>query len=203
MYLDSFTLFSSLPTELRLKIWALNLPGPRIVAIKYAYAPADPSHRTSHEQAKRGCTSPALIPSNLHTNQEARSEALLSYSLSFNIPHGRAKIFFNPAIDILYFGPKKGYLGSFKQFADASSMIVKSELAKVKRLAVHENLFSQSNENVAATRSREFWEYVQRKFENVEEVAVVTKSDGDCCSAGGDIFEIVIEEVLARRSEVC
>jgi hypothetical protein len=199
--LKSFTLFSSLPTELRLKIWTLSLPGPRIVPLKYTYAPANLSHRTSHDRAKRGCTSPTLIPSNLHTNQEARNEALLSYSLSFNIPHGRAKIFFNPSIDILYFGPKEGYLDSFKQFADASSMIVKSELAKVHRLAVHENLFSQSNENVSATRIREFWEYAQRKFENVQEVVVVTKAEGNCCSVGGGMCEITVREALARRIE--
>jgi hypothetical protein len=199
--LKLFTLFSELPTELRLKVWTLSLPAPRIVVLKYNYAPSDQSHGPSHDQAMRGCTSPTLIPSNLHINREARNEALLSYNLSFNIHHERAKIFFNPAIDILYFGPKEGYLDSFKQFTDASSMIVKSELAKVKRLAVHENLFSQSNENVSATRIKEFWEYVQRKFTNVEEVVVVSKVERNCCPIRGGMCEQVGREGLTRRIE--
>lgn len=199
--LKSFTLFPSLPTELRLRIWALSLPGPRIVVVRYTYAPAHQSYRTSHEQAKRGCTSPSAIPSHLHTNREARREALLSYGLSFNIHHGRPKIYFNPAIDILYFGPKEGYLDSFKQFADASFMIVKSERAKVRRLAVHENLFSQSNENVSATRIREFWECVRRKFENVEEVVIASRVERSSSSLGEGVFENLVMEGLSRRIE--
>jgi hypothetical protein len=197
----SFTLFPQLPAELRIKIWVLSLPDPRIVALNYSHAPFDPSYRTLRDQAMRGCTSPTAIPSILHTSREARHEALLFYNLSFNIHHGTAKIFFNPAIDVLYFGPKEGYLDSFKQFADASSMIVKSELANVKRLAVHENLFSQSNEHVSATRIKEFWEYVDRKFKNVEEVVILREMEKNCCLAGCGTLEDVEREGLIRRIE--
>lgn len=196
----SFTLFSLLPTELRLKIWGFCLPGPRIVGLKYTYSPFDTSHRSSHEQAMRGCTSPTAFPNILHTNREARHEALLYYTLCFNITHGVAKIFFNTAIDVLYFGPKGGYLDSFKQFADASSMVSKSELVKVKRLAVHEDLFSQSNEHVSSTRIKEFWEYVSRKFRNVEEVVIVTKAERSRSDPGG-VLEDLEREGLARRIE--
>ena len=61
--------------------------------------------------------------------------------------------------------------------------------------------FSQSNENVSATCIREFWDYVQRKFENLQEVVIVTKTEGSCCSMGGATCEIVAKEVLARRIE--
>lgn len=142
----SFTLFSALPTELRLKVWDLSLPGRRIVAVTYTCAPASGSHGTPHEQQKRGCTSPTPIPGTLHVNRESRNEALLSYKLSFGIPHGRAKVFFNPALDVMYFGPRQGYLNSFKQFANACTMIRKDEMMTMGRLAVHADLFSQRNE---------------------------------------------------------
>jgi GNAT superfamily N-acetyltransferase len=109
-----------------------------------------------------GCTSSSPIPSNLHTSLEARRHALRSYPLSFQLPHGKAKIFFNPGLDVLYFGAGKG----FGEFCIAATMIEKSERKKVRRLAVHEEVVGQGI-------AQEFWEYVRRKFDAIEEVAVV------------------------------
>jgi hypothetical protein len=40
---DTFTCFAKLPTELRLKIWNENLPGPRIVRITSLFYFSGPS----------------------------------------------------------------------------------------------------------------------------------------------------------------
>jgi hypothetical protein len=93
------------------------------------------------------------------------------------------------ADDILYFGPQPGYLGSFKHFVNVMMLLDPMELLKVRRLAVHEELFTQIKRergpmdwNPNASRSkdalmdrclRDFWDYVRRKFKNVEEVCVV------------------------------
>jgi hypothetical protein len=175
--LTTFSLFASLPPELRACIWRMNLPGPRLVSLHYNYA-SDPSMRTIHDQAMRGCTSPAPIPSNLHTSHEARQEALKHYKHSFNLPHGKAKIFFDPSVDLLYFGPRADCFETFRQFSIAATMIEASERAKVRRLAVHEDLFRRENESLSSARIGDFWDCVQRKFEFVEEVFVLRGERG-------------------------
>jgi len=179
MRMSSFTLFSSLPTELRLKIWSLNLPGPRVVPIHYTYTSSESITARPHNAViMGGCTSIAEIPANLHTNRESRYEALMSYELSFKLQHSQAKAFFNHAIDILYFGSKDGHLESFKNFYTAATMIAPSDRRKIKKLAVHEDLFYRSEDNIASARIIDFWEILKRNIENVEQVVVVTRDRG-------------------------
>jgi hypothetical protein len=177
MDFDTFPLFSYLPAELRVKIWELNLPGPRLVILRYTSATTDPSNHSTRKQL-RGCTSPTPIPTNLHINREARVNALQYYQLSFNLHHCASKIWFDFNDDVLYFPSKEGWLGSWNHFVNAVAMITPAELGKLRRLAVHESLFrgvkdATSSPNVQATCVREFWEYVSRKFGGVEEVAVL------------------------------
>jgi len=176
--MTSFTLFSSLPTELRLKIWSLSLPGPRIVPIHYTYTSAESSPPKPHDVIMGGCTSIAQIPANLHTTRESRYEALMSYELSFKLQHSQAKAFFNPAIDVLYFGPKDGHLDSFKNFYTAATMMAPSDRSKVRRLAVHDDLFYRSENSISSARITNFWEIMKRNFENVEQVVVVSRDRG-------------------------
>ncbi len=61
---------------------------------------------------------------------------------------------------------------------NALSMMVPAELGNVRRLAVHEALITglrgaSSSPIVRAACVREFWEYVRKKFEGVEEVVVL------------------------------
>ena len=176
--MSSFALFSLLPTELRLKIWNLNLPGPRIVPIHYTYTSSDSTTPTPHDGFMVGCTSIAQIPANLHTNHESRREALRSYELSFKLQYSQAKAFFNPTIDVLYFGPKNGHLDSFKNFYTAGTMMAHSDRSKVTRFAVHEDLFYRSEDIVSSARIIDFWEILERNFENVQQVVVVTRDRG-------------------------
>ena len=206
---NTFHLFSNLPAELRVKIWELNLPGPRLVSLRYLSAATDPSNHLTRK-VLRGCTSSAPIPTNLHVNREARANALQYYQLSFNLHHCPPKIWFDSHNDILHFPPKEGWLGSWNHFVNAISMITSVQLGKLSRLAVHESLFrgvrgATSSPNVQATCAREFWEYVSRKFRSIEEVAILVDENG-AGTVRQDEVAAWIEVVLgcvSDQSEAC
>jgi hypothetical protein len=63
----TFTLLPKLPTELRLTIWKLTIPRPRVIKI-YKRVPRNDSDNTVHAMSS--------IPSILHANREARTFAL-------------------------------------------------------------------------------------------------------------------------------
>jgi hypothetical protein len=77
--------FSSLPTELRLKIWKLACPRGRIIELM-------------------SCTpSNIVVPAIAHINRESRSEALQIYNVGFR--HTRStvgKMWWSPSADIIY-----------------------------------------------------------------------------------------------------
>jgi 2EXR family len=87
----TFTLFPKLAVELRLRIWELALPGPRLVEMRSDACPRDNSHRST--------------PSILHVCSESRAEALKWYTA---LPLGLASdplraVYVNFEIDTLYF----------------------------------------------------------------------------------------------------
>lgn len=88
---NSFHYFPPLPTEVRLKIWSLNLPPPRLVPICFLSA----SIPNLHPRYLRGVTSNIPVPLNLHVCSESRHLALQTYSPAFNLVHYPPKIFFN------------------------------------------------------------------------------------------------------------
>jgi len=72
------SLFPSLPTELRLKIWKMSLPGPRILEVRYDVRSCQFTPCTTL------VTHPEhLTPPNLLTNSESRAVALKHYKRSF------------------------------------------------------------------------------------------------------------------------
>jgi hypothetical protein len=162
---STFKFFPLLPTELRFKIWSLNLPPPRLVPLHYTPPSSNPT-------TLQGSTSPSPIPANLHACTESRYLALSHYQLSFALMHTLPKIFFNPRSDILYFGFRDGYMGSFKHFVNAVTLVERAELGRVRRLAVSEGLFVGLGNTSCL---RQFWEYVRVKFTGVEEVIVVVE----------------------------
>ncbi|KAI0899982.1 hypothetical protein F4806DRAFT_273223 [Annulohypoxylon nitens] len=94
--LDSFTLFSLLPTELRLQIWR-HTCHPRVVEVLY------------DDQEDR-CTSSTVPPPTLHACRESRFEALTIYKKSFGTKSHEPRIYFCPEIDTLYL-PRPQYMG--------------------------------------------------------------------------------------------
>lgn len=89
--LSSFSLFSSLPLEIRNDIWDLTLPGPRVIRVI-------PNPRWATDYV-RYITKPASWgrhhPVALSVNRESRQEALRCLKPMFNC-------YWNVRIDILY-----------------------------------------------------------------------------------------------------
>ncbi|KAK8915484.1 hypothetical protein VCV18_010181 [Metarhizium anisopliae] len=138
-----FPLFSRLPPELRLKIWNLTLPSLRLVSIHCGAESAslcNPQSRTI-TTSFTGCTSNAAIPVNMHVCAESRAETFKSFRFAFGFVRTPGHIIFNPESDILYFGPREGYMAADAQFHTCMSMCDPSQLALVRRIAISDALF--------------------------------------------------------------
>ena len=101
-----FTLFPTLPFELRLRIWSFVAPGPRTVSIKY-------NARFFRElgqgnPAAAGWRSPDPVPIILHICRESRAEALKLYRLAFGSYLRSGTIYFDFSKDTLRFGNNQG-----------------------------------------------------------------------------------------------
>jgi hypothetical protein len=102
----SFTLFTGLPLELRLKIWSFIAPGPRTVSIKYKGLSFYSIGKGF--SAAAGWRSPEPIPVILHICRESRTEALKSYQLALGSYHHPPRIYFDFSKDTLRFGNNQG-----------------------------------------------------------------------------------------------
>ncbi|KAM5345502.1 hypothetical protein ACJ41O_011364 [Fusarium nematophilum] len=173
---DAFDHFSRLPTELRLKIWNYNLPQTRLVPVRCGSS--WPGCEDSPSWT--GCTSPAEIPANLHACAESRAETLKHYRLEFGFVRGPGQIFFNPQRDILYFGPRDGYMASDSQFQTCMSMCDPHELAAVRRLAINDALFwidTTYRSMTAASLTVELLRRIQARMPGLEEIIFVPRAE--------------------------
>ncbi|KAF7925858.1 hypothetical protein EAE99_005893 [Botrytis elliptica] len=82
---DTFHPFPRIPLELRLKIWRLSFPGPRLTRIFFIEG-----HFMSN----------ATIPTGLHVCKESRNETLRFYKLCFAAEPSKARIYFNVDCDV-------------------------------------------------------------------------------------------------------
>jgi 2EXR family len=83
---QSFELFSQLPTEIRLDIWRLALPPPRIIGANYSPTRHEgrmstASHRWHREEKVQTPEGRGLFYSLFHTCRESRTEALRYYRM--------------------------------------------------------------------------------------------------------------------------
>lgn len=90
------------------------------------------------------CTSPAPLPVNLHVCHEPRVEALRRYALMFGIARQPGHVYFDPARDILYFGPCDGYMAAEAQLRTLLVLADPDELALVQRVALSEGVLDPS-----------------------------------------------------------
>ncbi|KAL3953517.1 hypothetical protein ACCO45_011473 [Purpureocillium lilacinum] len=179
---NEFHLFTQLPPELRLKIWNFNLPNSRLVPIRCGSgspslreAPARPLGCTT------GCTSGAPIPVNLHVCAESRAEAFKSYSCAFGFARGPGQVIFNPDRDILFFGPRDGYMAADSQFHTCMSMCDQGELACVRRVAISDALFwidETYRSMTAASLTVEVIKQLALRMPNLEQVYFVPREGG-------------------------
>jgi hypothetical protein len=121
---DTFYSFQKLPLSVRNKIWAFNLPGPRLVEVIFR-----------ENESEEGWYTNAPIISNLSVCRESRLEALKTHPLLFACFASPAMIPFNFATDTLFLGRKMlGTEASFKKHR------VGNDLAKVQFLMVDASL---------------------------------------------------------------
>ncbi|KAL7795746.1 hypothetical protein V8C37DRAFT_373293 [Trichoderma ceciliae] len=182
--LDSFRSFAKLPTELRLKIWELSLPSPRVVSIQCgsnSTSLPEPTTLASNlavppNNISAGCTSSAPVPVNLHVCAESRFEALQTYRPSFGFARGPGQVLFNPEVDIMYFGPREGFMAADSQFHTCMMLCDPAELASVRRLAINDALFwigDTYNSMTAASFTVEVLRQVAMRMTGLEELIFV------------------------------
>ncbi|KAG6212822.1 hypothetical protein E4U35_000043 [Claviceps purpurea] len=177
-------LFSQLPPELRLKIWKLNLPTTRVVPMSCSVA--SPSLRDAPlcttNQFFAGCTSDASVPVNLHVCAESRADALKHFQPSFGFARLPGHIYFNPASDILYFGPQDGYMAADAQFHTCLSMCDPSELASVRRIAISDALFwvgESYNSMTAASLTFEVFRQLSVRMPALQQIIFVPREQDE------------------------
>jgi len=205
--------FPKLPPELRVRIWSYNLPGPRIVSIRCgAPSPSQPSC-SSQSRRSRGCTSPAPIPVNLHICHESRTEALKTYTLAFGIARQPGQVYFDFERDVLYFGPRDGYMASEAQFRTALTLIDPAELAAVRRLAISEALFCADRSRggggsssrwpyqsaMAASLATEVLMQVRARMLGLQELVFVPHDGGPAYGDDAALADSAVVQGLARQ----
>ncbi|KAG6110329.1 hypothetical protein E4U31_006033 [Claviceps sp. LM219 group G6] len=177
-------LFSQLPPELRLKIWKLNLPTTRVVPMSCSVA--SPSLRDAPlcttDPFFAGCTSDASVPVNLHVCAESRADALKHFQRAFGFARLPGHIYFNPASDILYFGPQDGYMAADAQFHTCLSMCDPLELASVRRIAISDALFwvgESYNSMTAASLTVEVFRQLSVRMPALQQIIFVPREQDE------------------------
>jgi 2EXR family len=198
---DTQHLFATLPPELRLRIWSLSLPPPRIVTIRCgsnsileqdAHPPPPPS----------GCVSTARIPVNLHTCHESRAEALRTYQLSFGMYRGPGQIFFDFRQDVFYFSARDGFMASDSQFTTAMMLCNQDDLARVQRVAINDALFWISDmydSMSAATATVRAIDQLRMRMPALRELIFVPREQNPIYSNETVFVEPAIEQMRMQR----
>ncbi|KAI9046948.1 hypothetical protein LZ554_009023 [Drepanopeziza brunnea f. sp. 'monogermtubi'] len=88
--MDAFKCFMKLPSELRIKIWKITFPEPRIVPIRF-------------NRATQQYTSNAPPPAALHVSIESRAVFLETYTNLILSPRHRSAVFVDLARETIYF----------------------------------------------------------------------------------------------------
>ncbi|KAJ4116265.1 hypothetical protein NW768_011054 [Fusarium equiseti] len=193
-------------SKLRLKIWNYNLPPTRLVPIQCGSSwPGCPD-----SLSWTGCTSPAIIPANLHVCSESRSEALKYYGLGFGFARGPGQVFLDPERDILYFGPRHGYMAADSQFQTIMSMCDPEELALVRRLAINDALFwvdESYRSMTAASLSVELLRRIQSRMPGLEEIIFVPRPeesrDSECYVEPTMVYVRMARQIQTALATLC
>ncbi|KXH30884.1 hypothetical protein CSIM01_01478 [Colletotrichum simmondsii] len=207
--LTQFHLFPRLPVELRLKIWNLNLPPPRVVPIRCgAKSLSFASHAQSPRPSSSGCTSYTAVPTNLHACHESRLEALKSYHLSFGMTRNPGQIFFDKAHDVLYFGARDGYMASEAQFRTVMALCDPEDISQVRRLAINDSLFwvdTMYQSMSAANLTVEVLKQIRARMPKLEELVFVPRDENPVYNDEVELVPAnsdgVLEQQMARQME--
>ena len=137
---------------------------------------------------------------------ESRREALKKYSYSFGIARQPGQIFFDSEEDILYFGPRDGYMAADAQFRSVLSLVSPAELASVRRVAISEALFWVNipnpiyTSNVAASLTIEVLKLVRERLPGLRELIFVPRDENPVYSDTARFVEPpVLQTQLSRQ----
>ncbi|TQV91440.1 hypothetical protein IF1G_09939 [Cordyceps javanica] len=178
----TFSLFSQLPTELRLRIWNYNLPGTRIVPVRCGADDLSLGAPPMSSLAATGCTTTTPNPANLNICVESRAEAVKSYHRCFGFVGTPGHIYFDPYRDVLYFGPRRGFMATQAQFHTCMKMCKESELAAVRRIAISDSLFwncDRYNSMTAANLTIEVLQVIAKRLPNLERLVFVPREEDE------------------------
>lgn len=138
------------------------------------------------------------VPVNLHVCTESRLEALQTYRPCFGFAWGPGRVLFNPEIDIMYFGPREGFMAANSQFNTCMMLCNQQELASVRRLAISDALFwlgDVYDSTTAASFTLEVLREVARRMTGLEELIFVPWEDEN----GDPDPENAVQERMARQ----
>lgn len=142
-----------------------------------------------------GCTTTTPSPANLHICTESRAEAAQSYRRSFGFARQPGHIYFDPTRDVLYFGPRKGYMATDSQFRTCMAMCDPDELAAVRRVAVTDSLFwidDTYRSMTAASLTMDILRIIQQCLPSLEELIFVPREQDE---AHGDMLEHTLQRI--------
>jgi len=172
-----FTIFSNLPSELRVKIWQ-QACSPRTVTLTY----------TTSTSSFTSTTPP---PTLLSVSHEAREEALRIYTLSFGTPSQPPKTYFNPLLDTLYL-PRHQEMGYDETLRDFRQLIhdPSNLLTQLRYVAI-------DHVNVDVKRPWESYNKAVflRSFKHLDEIALILNADG---TGAGDVASLSSSEDLSE-----
>lgn len=146
-----------------------------------------------------GCTSPARIPANLHANHESRREALRHYQAAFGIAHRPGQIFFSTPSDILYFGPRDGFMASEAQLRTVLTLCNPIDLAHVQKVAIDEGIFwmrAAGSAKLAVSLLVDVLRLLRARMPGLCNLMVVPRSD--CVLHSGDACPLQSELATAQ-----
>ncbi|KAI2631021.1 hypothetical protein GGR54DRAFT_635624 [Hypoxylon sp. NC1633] len=198
--LKTFHRFARLPTELRLKIWTCNLPGPRIVEIKCSTEQLYTSELRQGDNGAATFTSTSSLPVNLHVCRESRFEALRRYQLLFKVPPQTGRVYLDPLRDTLYFGARRGIMTSETLFSTFVALVEPGDLDHVRHVAVNEGLISYGSGAVQLIA--DFLCQASQHLPNLDEVTFICDDSNPIYSSEAVFVEPSIRNRILER-QIC
>jgi hypothetical protein len=135
----------------------------------------------------------------MHVCTESRTEAFKSFRFAFGFARVPGHIIFNPDSDVLFFGPREGYMAADAQFHTFMSMCDPSQLALVRRVAISDSLFwvdGTYNSMTAASLTSEVIKQLVSRMPALEHVMFVPREKDEATEP------LLTEERMTRQVQM-
>lgn len=142
---------------------------------------------------------------NLHVCAESRREALKKYKRSFGIARQKGQIYFDNEEDILYFGPRDGFMASEGNLRSVLSLVSPAELQVVRRVAINEALFwvdsshADYHSGLAASLTFDIVKMVRRRLPGLRDLVFVPRDENPVYSDTARFVEPPIVQTRISR----